>query len=166
MAASSRRDLLALRAETGAPVVDCDNALREAGGNLAKARELLRARGKVVAAAKGGRAAGEGTIGVYVHQGGRVAGLVLLRCETDFVARHPTFATLAKDLAMQVVALHPAVVRPEEAPAGTDPKATALLAQTFVKDESGRQTVADLLAEKVLELGENIVVEKFARFSV
>ncbi len=157
--------IVQLRAETGAPVLECRKALAEAGGDAARARELLRERGKAVAAKTGARAAREGTVGVYVHNGGRMAALVLLRCETDFVARNPVFQELARDLAMQVVAMRPRVLRPEETPAGEDPKETALLAQPFVKDASGKTTVSDLLAAKVLELGEKIDVAEFTRLA-
>lgn len=166
MAAVTKEHIIALRAETGAPVADCRKALEEAGGDVERARELLKVRGKALHASKAERATGQGTVGVYVHQGGRAAALVLLRCETDFVAKNPVFQSLAKDLAMQVVAMSPAVVRPEEAPKGSRPEEVALLAQPSIRDQSGKQTVGDLVAERVLELGENIRVEKFIRFTV
>ncbi len=155
-----------LRAETGAPVLECRKALEAAGGDLEKARALLKARGHALAAAKADRAAGQGTVGLYVHNGGRMAALVLLRCETDFVAKNPVFQELARDLAMQVAAMNPSVVRPEDVASGERPAEAALLAQAWIKDPSGKTTIADHLAAKVLELGENIVVEKFARFAV
>lgn len=161
----SKEAIQKLRAETGAPLLECRKALEDAGGNAAKARELLRERGKLVAAKKGERPAREGTIGVYVHNGGRVAGMVLLRCETDFVAQNPVFQELARDLAMQVVAMNPAVLRPEETPAGDEAKAVAFLAQPFVKDASGKTSVSDLLAAKILQLGEKIVVAEFTRLA-
>ena len=156
---------MTLRAETGAPLLDCRAALEEAHGDLARAREFLVQRGKVLAGEKAGRTAGQGTIGVYVHHDGRAAALVLLRCETDFVAENPVFRSLASELAMHVVAMRPTVVRPEETPAGSEPAQAALLAQPFIQDPSGKSTVGDRIAAKVLELGENIVVEKFIRFS-
>lgn len=162
----SLADIQRLRVETGAPLLDCRAALTDAGGDLARARELLAERGKEVAATKAGRATGHGTIGVYVHGGGRVAGMVLLRCETDFVAGSPVFQSLAKDLAMHVVAMNPSVVRPEDTPAGKKTEDAALLAQPSIRDPDGKQVVADLIAAKVHELGENIVVETFARFTV
>lgn len=166
MAELSLTDIQRLRAETGAPLLDCRRALADAGGDLSSARELLAERGKFVAAAKAGRATGHGTIGVYVHGGSRLAGMVLLRCETDFVAGSAVFQDLAKDLAMHVVAMNPSVIRSEETPAGVKPEEVALLAQPSIRDPSGKQVVADLIAAKVHELGENIVVETFARFAV
>lgn len=162
-----KTDLLQqLRAETGAPVLECRKALEAAGGDFEKARALLTERGHALAAAKADRTAAQGTVGLYVHNGGRMAALVLLRCETDFVAKNPVFQELAKDLAMQVAAMNPAVVRPEDVAPGVRPAEAALLAQPWIKDPSGKLTIADHLAAKVLELGENIVVEKFTRFAV
>ncbi|MDP3685266.1 MAG: elongation factor Ts [bacterium] len=155
-----------LRSRTGAGVMECRKALEEAGGNLERAQQILQERGIAAAAAKAGRTAAQGTVGAYVHTGGTVAALVLLRCETDFVARNPVFLTLAKDLAMQVAAMNPHVLRSEDAAAGARAEEAALLAQPFIKDAAGRQTVGELLATKVLELGENISVEKFVRLAV
>lgn len=158
--------IVALRAETGAPILDCRKALKDAEGDFQRARELLKERGKAVQASKAERATGQGTVGMYVHHGGRAAALVLLRCETDFVAQSPVFQVLAKDLAMQVVAMNPTVVRVEDVPEGSRPEEAALLAQLSIRDPSGKQTVGEFVAEKVLELGENILVEKFIRFTV
>ncbi len=164
---ASTEQLRALRSETGAPVLECRKALDAAQGDLARARALLKERGYALAAQKAGRATGQGSVGVYVHgPDGRIAAMVLLRCETDFVARSPVFQSLAKDLAMHVAAMNPQAVRSEDTPAGSPLEETALLAQPFVKSGEGGLTVADLLAAKVLELGENIVVDRFARFAV
>lgn len=162
----TKENILALRAKTGAGVIACRKALEEAGGDVARALDILKQKGSEVAAAKAGRSASQGMIGSYVHTGGTVAAMVLLRCETDFVARNPAFRELGRDLAMQVAAMNPLVIRPEDTPAGGDPATVALLAQTFVKDPDGRQTVRELLDAKVLELGENITVEQFARYAV
>lgn len=155
-----------LRSRTGAGVMECRKALEEAGGDLDRAQQILQARGTDAAAAKAGRKTPQGTVGAYVHHGGTVAALVLLRCETDFVARNPVFLAIAKDLAMQVAAMNPRVLRPEDVASGARPEEAALLAQPFIKDSAGRQTVGELLATKVLELGENISVETFIRFAV
>lgn len=100
-----------LRAKTGAGIVDCKNALEEAGGDAQKATEILRAKGAAKAAKKSAeRKTAAGLVDAYVHADGRVGALVELRCETDFVARNPEFKELAHDIAMQVVALDPAYV--------------------------------------------------------
>lgn len=162
----TKEQIQELRARTGAGVMDCRRALEEAGGDVERAVQILQERGIAAAQAKASRVASQGTVGFYVHQGGTVAALVLLRCETDFVARSPVFLSLAKDLAMQVAAMNPDVIRPEDVAAGASPEQAALLAQPFVKDSDAHQTVGDLLAAKVLELGENITVEKFVRFAI
>lgn len=155
-----------LRARTGAGIMDCRKALEEADGDLERAVQLLQERGIAKAAEKSGRVASQGTVASYVHTGGRVGALLLLRCETDFVAKNPVFLDLAKDLAMQVAAMNPTVVKPEDVPQGAPPEEAALLAQVFIKDQGGRQTVGNFIAAKVLELGENISVESFTRFAV
>lgn len=166
MTESAKERILALRAATGAPFTECRKALQAAGGEVERARELLVERGHALAVAKAERAVPQGTVGVYVHGEGKAAALVLLRCETDFVAQNPAFQELAKDLAMQVVAMRPLVVRPDEVPAGSRTEDAALLAQPWIKDPTGKQTVADVVASRVLELGENIVIERFSQFAV
>lgn len=156
-----------VRARTGAGVVDCRNALAEAGGDEERAAAILRERGKLTAAGRAARAAAEGIIGAYVHGNAKVAALVSLTCETDFVARNEKFRALAKDLAMHVVAMRPAAVRPEDVPDGGGEEtreARALLTQAFVRDE--RVTVGDLVARHAAEFGENIVVAEFTRMEL
>lgn len=162
----TKEQVLSLRAQTGAGVMDCRSALEEAGGDEMKAREILRVRGSALAAAKAGRIAAQGVVGSYVHGGGTVAAIVLVRCETDFVAKSAAFQELARDLAMQVAAMDPQVLRAEDVPAGGRAEEIALLAQTFIKDPSGTRTVRELLEQKVLEFGEKITVERFSRFAV
>ena len=96
-----------LRAKTGAGMMDCKKALEEAGGDMAKAEEIVRVKYAAKAEKRTDRKAGEGAIGSYVHFDGKKAAVVVLNCETDFVARTPEFAELAKDIAMHVVAARP-----------------------------------------------------------
>ena len=96
-----------LRAKTGAGMMDCKKALEEAGGDMAKAEEIVRVKYAAKADKRTDRKAGEGAIGSYVHFDGKKAAVVVLNCETDFVARTPEFAELAKDIAMHVVAARP-----------------------------------------------------------
>jgi len=103
-----------IRELTGAGVVEVKKALDEAGGDQEKALEILRLKGLQKADKKGSRQAGEGAIFSYVHTSGKTAALVKLYCETDFVARNEEFCQLGRDLAMQVVAMSPLAVRPEE----------------------------------------------------
>lgn len=151
-----------LRTRTGAGVMECKRALQEARGDLERAVSILRERGKVQAAKKADRVAAEGVIGVYVHTTKKVAALVLLRCETDFVARSELFQELARDLAMHVTAMDPLAVRPDEL--STEDAERALVKQPFVKNPA--ITVGDLVAAKIAEFGENIVVEKFTRLAL
>jgi len=183
-----------LRAQTGAGVLDCRKMLEKAGGDFNKAVELLREKGLSIAAKKAEREVKEGLIGSYVHMGSKVAALVEVNCESDFVARTDEFQALCKDLAMQIVAAKPTWVHSEDVPADeivrfkdqTAAEVTGkpaqvvekiiegklakfyeencLIEQPFIKDESIR--VKDLITAKVAKLGENIVVRRFARLEV
>ena len=105
-----------LRERTGAGMMDCKKALTETKGNMDDAIAFLRKKGLSAAAKKAGRATSEGVIGSYVHSNGKVAVLVEVNCETDFVARNETFQTFVKDLAMHIAASAPVCVRPEDMP--------------------------------------------------
>ena len=105
-----------LREKTGAGVMDCKKALGEANGDLEKAVIWLREKGIAQAAKRAGRVASEGSIGAYIHAGGKLGVLVEINCESDFVAKTPEFQTLVKELAMQVAAANPRCVRREELP--------------------------------------------------
>ena len=106
-----------LRAKTGAGMMDCKKALEETGGDMAKAEELLRVKFAAKAEKRADRSAAEGAIEVYLHFNGRVATMVELNCETDFVANTPEFKQLAKDLALHVASARPIAVRVEDVPA-------------------------------------------------
>lgn len=188
--AISTEQLKELRARTGAGIVDCRNALQQAGGDLEKAAEILRAKGLAIAEKKAARTAGEGLIDAYIHTGGKLGAMVEVNCETDFVARTDEFRRLARDLAMQIAAAAPQYVSREEIPAGTleeqrsriaeesagRPAAAVegrlekwlgevvLLEQPFIKDEDRR--VKDVITEAVARIGENIKVRRFARFRI
>lgn len=160
--------VMALRARTGAGVMDCRRALREADGDLERAAALLRTWGLAMAEKKAGRAAREGVVEAYIHGGGRLGVLVEVNCETDFVARTEDFRRLARELAMQVAATEPRYVTREEVPEGErgDPALSEaiLLEQPYIRDVG--RTVADLVTETVAKVGENIQVRRFARFKV
>ncbi|MBD3286639.1 translation elongation factor Ts [candidate division WOR-3 bacterium] len=185
-----------LRARTGAGVVDCKEALVEADGDIDKAIEILRKKGIAKADSKAGRVAKEGIIEAYIHPGAKLGVLLELNCETDFVAKNEEFQALAHDVAMHIAASDPVAVSREDVPEGvqarekeiyTDQaresgkpdkvidkivegrmdkyfKENCLLEQPFVKDPD--KTVADLLKESIGKIGENIVVQRFARFKV
>ena len=105
-----------LREKTGAGMMECKNALVEAGGNEEKAIDFLRERGLASAKKREGRIAAEGIVGSYIHMGGKVGVLVELNCETDFVARGEEFQQLVKDIAMHIAAAEPRYVAREEVP--------------------------------------------------
>jgi elongation factor Ts len=185
-----------LREATGAGVLDCKQALQANDGDFERAVEYLREKGMAAAAKRASREAREGQIGSYVHAGSKVAALVEVNCETDFVAFTPEFQELAHDLAMQVVAAKPSYLDKEDVPAAVleEEKASyraemqgsgkpehiigriveGKLAK-FYEDSCLFQqpfikdsaiTVAELVQHKNALLGENIVVRRFVRFEV
>ena len=179
-----------LRARSGAGVMDCRRALEEAGGDLDRAAELLRAKGLAAAAKRAGREASEGLIEAYVHAGSRLGALVELNCETDFVARTEEFKRLARELAMQVAAASPRFLATEDIPAdvlaqqrgviaGEAGRASdaeidrrlqqwvqevVLMEQPYIRD-AGRR-VGDLVTDAAARTGENVRVRRFARFKL
>ena len=181
-----------LRDKTGVSIMQCRKALEEAGGDLEKAEVILRKKSGASADKKADRELGAGAIGSYVHDGS-IGAMVLLSCETDFVARNPEFPALAREIAMQVAATNPAFGRIEQIPAETREKARevfvkevegkpeemkekilegklesyfrdqVLMEQVYIKDES--KTIKGLSAEATQKFGERIEVSNFARFS-
>jgi elongation factor Ts len=153
-----------LRDLTGTGMLDCKKALEEAGGELEKAKEILRQRGIAIAERKAAQETRQGLVEAYIHPDGRLGALVELNCQTDFVARTDEFRALAHDLAMQVAATDPQHIAPEELPAGSDgdPQELCLLAQPFIRDPS--RTIQDLINDAIAKTGENIRVRRFARF--
>jgi elongation factor Ts len=112
--AGSMEAVKKLREISGAPMVECKKALEEAGGDLDQAFTVLRKRGQAAAAKKAGRVATEGSIGAYIHAGGKIGVLLEVNCETDFVARNAEFQQLVHDLAMQICATDPRFIRKED----------------------------------------------------
>jgi elongation factor Ts len=186
--------VMQLRAKTNAGMMDCKKALTEAKGDLAAAETILRKKGAAQQQKKAGREAREGVVGSYIHVGDKVGVLVEINCETDFVARNESFRAFVKDVTLQVAAAAPLYVKRDEVPesvlaterdvasaqiqgkpaavvekiiAGKVDKyysTVCLLEQAFVKDNT--KTINDLLAAKIAELGENIVIRRFTRFQV
>ena len=152
-----------LRAETGAGVMDCRQALNEANGDLEQARLVLREKGIATANKRADRATGQGLIHSYIH-GGRIGVLVDLRCETDFVAKTEPFKELAHDIAMQIASMNPTAVSSEGIPEDADADAQALLDQEFIRD--GSQTIADRINDVIASIGERIEVARFTRYEM
>ncbi|MCX6009984.1 MAG: translation elongation factor Ts [Chloroflexi bacterium] len=155
-----------LRKKTGAGVIDCKKALLEAEGSLEKAAEILNQHGLALARKKADRAADQGIIEAYVHQGGRIAALIEVNCETDFVARTDEFKELAHNLALQIAAMSPQFISPEDMPqeTDTDPQIACLLLQPFIKDPN--KTIQDIITETIAKVGENIKIRRFVRFEL
>ncbi len=155
-----------LRDQTGAGIMDCKQALQDSQGDLEKAAEALRQKGFAQVSRRTDRATDQGVIEAYVHTGGRVAALVELGCETDFVARTPEFKALAHDIAMQVAAMAPAYLDEKDIEEGDDrPVAqVSLLQQPFIKNSSN--SVAEEVRELAAKVGENIRVMRFSRLAL
>ncbi|MBI3538556.1 MAG: elongation factor Ts [Chloroflexi bacterium] len=185
-----------LRELTGAGVLDAKQALENASGNFEHALAVLKVKSMARADKKSERAARQGLIETYVHQGGRVGALLELNCETDFVARTDDFKNLAHDLALQIVATNPQYVSSDDLPTAERARLKLLFAdaakaegkkadlvekivagklESFYRDHcllhqpfirDESQTIQDLVTAAIAKLGENIVVRRFARFEL
>lgn len=184
----------ALRDETSVSVMQCKKALEEAGGDIEKAKVILRKISAATAGKKSDRELGAGIASAYVHAGGSVVGAVVLSCETDFVSRNEAFGALARDIAMHVAAMAPqfksredvkeadiaaakAVFEGEVSNVPADKREKALegklnsyladkvlLDQPFVKNPE--ITVRQLIESHVQKFGERVEVTRFERLSV
>jgi elongation factor Ts len=159
-------DVKRLRELTGAGMLDCKMALDKTDGNFDKAVEILKEQGHAAAAKRAERDTAEGMVEVYMHHNKRLAALVELNCETDFVARTDDFKGLAQQIALQVAGASPLYISKDEVPAGSEdnPKEVCLLEQPFIQDES--KTVEQLVKEAIAKTGENIRIKRFARFEL
>ena len=117
MSAITAKEVKALRDRTGAGVLACREALSEAGGDVERAVEILRARGQAQAAKRAGAEATEGVVQSYIHAGNKIGALVEVDCETDFVARNDNFVEFARDLALHIAAAAPIAVTDDDVPA-------------------------------------------------
>jgi len=139
-----------LREKTGAGMMECKNALVEAGGVEEKAIDILRERGLASAKKREGRIAAEGIVGSYIHMGGKVGVLVELNCETDFVARGEEFQQLVKDIAMHVAAAEPKYVSREEVPAAVLEKEREI-ARAQAMNEPKNANKSEQVIEKIVD---------------
>jgi elongation factor Ts len=183
-----------LRDKTNAGIMDCKRALAETSGDLEKAEAVLRTKGIAGASKKASRATKEGIVASYIHLQGKVGVLVEVNCETDFVAKNEKFREFVKDITLHIAAAHPLYVNRDEVPAQlleseraiyegqvkgkpenviskiVDGKldkfysTVCLMEQGFIKNPD--QTVKELVATKIAELGENIVIRRFTRYLV
>jgi len=150
-----------LRAKTGAGMMDCKKALEEAGGDMAKAEELLRVKFAAKAEKRADRSAAEGTIEVYLHFNGRVATLVELNCETDFVAGTPEFKQLAKDLALHITSARPIAVRVEDVPADVVERERRVYAAQVAEEKKPDAVKAKIVEGKLRKFfAEQVLLEQ------
>ena len=155
-----------LRELTGAGMLNCKEALEETGGDIEKAKAILKQKGIDIATSRGGRSTGEGLIHSYIHHNSRLGVLLEINCETDFVARTDDFTGLVQKIAVHIAAAAPLYVSEEDIPEGedADPKEVALLSQPFVQDPD--VTIGDMVQETIGKTGENIRVSRFTRFQL
>jgi elongation factor Ts len=140
-----------LRIETGISIAQCREALEVTDGNIEKAKEWLKKQGLEKADKKADRETHSGLVESYIHQTGRTGCMLVILCETDFVARTEDFKHLAHEIAMQIVAMNPKDV-------------DSLLKQEYIRD--GSVTIQDLIKQTVAKLGENIVIKEFKKFEI
>ncbi|MCI5131695.1 MAG: translation elongation factor Ts [Candidatus Electrothrix sp. EH2] len=185
-----------LREKTNAGMMDCKRALEKTEGDLEKAVDLLRQKGLAVAAKRAERATSEGTIECYVHAGGKLAVMVEVGCETDFVAKTDDFLTFAKDIAMHIAAVGPLAITRDDIPRETvdrerdiyvnqakesgkpeniiekivTGKIDKFIAENCLMEQKFIKnpdlTVQDLLNELMAKMGENISVKRFTRYQL
>jgi elongation factor Ts len=196
MAEISAQMVKELREATNAGVLDCKKALSETGGDFDKAVDILRKKGLSTAAKKSARDTNEGIVGHYIHPGAKVASLVALNCETDFVARTDRFQQLGRDLAMHVVAAQPIYIGREDVPADVIEREKNIFREQMANSGKPEHvvekiiegkldkwmseiclleqpfvknpdvTIQNLLIESIAALGENIRINRFERVAI
>lgn len=189
-------DIKKLRAMTGAGISDVKKTLDETDGDIDKAAALLRERGIAKASKKADRAAGEGYVGSYLHHNGKIATLVELNCETDFVARNESFQELAKNIAIHIAMANPQYKSREDVPEDVVNAEKTVLAKQAEEEgkpanvaekivegriakfygeiclleqayiKDDKQTVEQLIKEAIATIGENIQIGSFYRISI
>lgn len=185
-----------LRARTGVGLMAAKKALEEANGDMDKAIENLRKAGAAKAAKKADRETHEGMVEAYIHAGGKVGSLIVLNCETDFVARNEKFQQLAKDIAMHVAAAEPEWLTVEEVPEDAIGKEKEIYKEVLRKEgkpeemldkivegkmskfyeekvllkqpfiKDDAKTIEELIQDNISVLGENITLARFTRFTL
>ena len=183
-----------LRFKTSAGMMECKEALKESGGDIEKAVDILRKKGIAKAAKKSVRVTGQGVIESYIHMGSRIGVLLEVKCETDFVARNHEFKKVVREITMQIAASNPFYVSKSEVPEDVVEKEkdifrsqvtgkpenvtekivdgklakyfseACLLEQPFIKDPNVK--IKDLLTRLIAKIGENIVIKRFVRYEV
>ena len=190
------KDVSALRTATGAGMMDCKKALEASNGDMEKATVWLREKGIAAAAKKSDRIAAEGIVASYIHMGGKIGVLVEINCETDFVAKSPRFAELAKDVAMQIAAAKPTYVNIEDVDASALEKEKEILRNQAINEGKPEQivdkmvegrikkyyqevclyeqpfvkdssiTIKEMINEAIMSIGEKITIRRFTRYEM
>ena len=185
-----------LRERTGAGMMECKKALQESDGDMEKAIDYLRSRGAAKAAKRAERDAKEGSVGSYIHMGGRIGVLVEIGCETDFVARNADFQQLVRDVAMHIAAANPLALNPSDIPADVVERERGVYLEQvkqegkpekmwdkivegklakFYKESTlldqpfvkdPDKTVGQYVTEVASKTGENVVIRRFVRFAL
>ncbi len=196
MAEISAKDVKELRDRTGAGMMECKGALSEAGGDMERAIDILRAKGAAKAAKRAERETKEGAVGSYIHMGGKIGVLVEVGCETDFVARNDEFQKLVRDIAMHIAAANPVAVRREDFDADLVERERGVYREQMKESGKPEQiwdkivdgkiekfyaeqalleqpfvkdpdiTVGELITRASAKTGEKLEVRRFARFAL
>lgn len=193
---SNIEQLKQLREETGISMLECKKALEQAKGDIAKAKKVLREKGKEMVKDREGKASQQGIVASYVHPGSRVGVLLELRCETDFVAKSEEFKKLAHEVCLQIAAMKPIFVKPEDIPEDFLDEEIKIYQKQFA--DSGKpqeivnkiiegkidkykkevslisqawvkdesKTVGELVEDAVVKIGEKIEIGRFARYEI
>jgi elongation factor Ts len=193
---ATSEQIKALREQTGAGILDCKKALDQFNGDAEKAAAWLNEKGLAAAAKKSSRETRDGMVEAYAHPGGRLAVLIEVNCETDFVARTPEFKELVHDLALQVASMTPRYVKREDVPQavvtakvdtfkqeavseGKKPEIADRIAtgkmEKFYQDtclmeqafvKDDKIKVKDLIAAAISKMKENVVIRRFVRYEL
>lgn len=186
----------ALREETGVSMMECKKALEKSGGDIEKAKKVLRERGEEIAGKRAGKKTGEGLVTSYIHSNNRVGVLLDIRCESDFVAKSEDFGSLAHEICLQIAAAKPTYVKEEDVPEEViqeereiilkqcegEKKPQNIIDQIVegrvkkMKKEvvllsqpwvkDDKKTIEDIVNEKVAKIGEKIIIHRFVRFEI
>ncbi|MBU1032496.1 MAG: translation elongation factor Ts [Patescibacteria group bacterium] len=190
------KQAMELRQRTGAGILDAKSALEEAGGDMDKAIDILKKKGAAKAAKRGERKTAEGVVACYIHHTNKLGAMVELQCETDFVALNEDFRQLANDIAMQVAAMDPLYLTPEDVPTNDLEKQREIfmagMAEENKPDDVKEKILAgklnkwyseacltkqaffkdedtnieDLVKGKISTIGENIQIARFVRYQM
>ncbi len=185
-----------LRDRTGAPFLDCKNALNDSDADIEKALDLLKIKGVAKASKKASRETPEGSITSYIHAGGKIGVLLEINCETDFVARNEEFQQLSREIAMQIAAANPQYVNSGDVPESVVEKEKEVMKAQVIEDgkkpeiadkivegkinkffeemclleqayiREPKTKISVLIQNAIAKIGENIVVRRFERFQL